>query len=379
MKIAAVTDSYHPTSDGVVVAVDTYTKALKTVGIETEIVAPDPGSEKDRMEGVHYFRSIGFRNYPGYFVPIYPSNKAEVFREIDPDVVHIHGITVMALKGLIAAHHLKIPVVITFHTMVGDTMKYYSPVKIPQDIAEKLVWKYIGFFTRWVDAVVAPSQAVANELKANGIKTEDIRVIPTPIDTSRFSPGEGREEIREKYSLQGKRVIACVGRVSFEKEIDTLIRAVSQMDDDVVLFIVGKGPAADSLKELCQQLNVEDRVVFAGYQSGEDLVKCYRAADMAATASRFETQCFVALEAMACGLPVACANARALADYVKDGENGFLFNNSVDECIGALKRGLAAGDDIRKNAMATAKEFSVETFTERMSSLYSDVIERKRR
>ena len=379
MKIAAVTDSYHPTSDGVVVAVDTYTKALKTVGIETEIVAPDPGSEKDRMEGVHYFRSIGFKSYPGYFIPVFPSNKIEVFKEIGPDVVHIHGITVMALKGLIAAHHLKIPVVVTFHTMVGDTMKYYSPVKIPQETAEKLVWKYIGYFTRWVDAIVAPSQAVANELKANGIRTEDIRVIPTPIDTSRFSPGEGRDEIRERYGLQGKRVIVCVGRVSFEKEIDTLVRAVSRMEDDIVLFIVGKGPATDSLKELCQQLNIEDRVVFAGYQSGEDLVKCYRAADMAATASRFETQCFVALEAMACGLPVACANARALADYVKDGENGFLFDNSVEECIEALRKGLAAGDDIRENAMATAREFSVETFTGRMSALYNDVMERKRK
>ena len=379
MKVAAVTDSYHPTSDGVVVAVDTYVKALKTVNIESEIVAPDPGDEKDRIDGVHYFRSISFKSYPGYFIPIYPSNKVEVFKKIDPDVVHIHGITVMALKGLIVAHHLKIPVVVTFHTMVGDTMKYYSPVKIPQETAEKLVWKYIGYFTRWVDAIVAPSQSVADELKANGVKVEDIRVIPTPIDTSRFSPGDGRDEIRDRYGLQGKRVIACVGRVSFEKEIDTLIKAVAEMDDDIVLFIVGKGPAMDSLKELCQQLKVEDKVVFAGYQSGEDLVKCYRAADMAATASRFETQCFVALEAMACGLPVACANARALADYVKDGENGFLFGNSVEECIEALNKGLNASDEIRQNAMATAKEFSVETFTERMSSLYNDVMERKRR
>lgn len=379
MKVAAITDSYHPTSDGVVVAVDAYCKALSTVGIESEIIAPDPGNEKDRRDGVHYFRSVSFKSYPGYFVPIYPSNKVEVLKKINPDVAHIHGITLLALKGLIAAHHLKIPVVVTFHTMVGDTMKYYSPVKIPQATAEKLVWKYISYFTRWVDAIVAPSQSVANELRSNGVKVEDIRVIPTPIDTSRFSPGEGRDEIREKYGLQGKRVIACVGRVSFEKEIGTLIRAVSQMDDDIVLFIVGKGPAMDSLKELSKELNIEDRVIFAGFQSGEDLVKCYRAADMAATASRFETQCFVALEAMACGLPVACANARALADYVRDGENGFLFNNSVEECIEALKKGLAAGDDIRNNAIATVKEFSVETFTERMTSLYNDVIERKKR
>ena len=377
MKVVAVTDSYHPTSDGVVVAVDTYVRSLDTVGIESAIIAPDPGDEKDRIDGVRYFRSISFRSYPGYFVPIFPSNKVEVLKEIDPDIIHIHGITLMALKGLIAAHHLKIPVVVTFHTMVGDTMKYYSPVKIPQETAEKLVWKYIGYFIRWVDAIVAPSQSVADELKANGIKVKDIRVIPTPIDTSRFSPGEGREEIRERYGLQNKRVIACVGRVSFEKEIDTLIRAVSQMDDDVVLFIVGKGPATDSLKELTEELGVRDRVVFAGYQSGEDLVKCYRAADVAATASRFETQCFVALEAMACGLPVACARARALADYVKDGKNGFLFDNSVEDCIKALNRALDAGDDVRQNAITTAKEFSVETFTKRMSSLYNDVIERK--
>lgn len=377
MKVAAVTDSYHPTSDGVVVAVDAYGRALSTIGIESAVIAPDPGDEKERIEGVHYFRSISFRSYPGYFVPIFPSNKVEVLRNINPDVVHIHGITLMALKGLIAAHHLKIPVVVTFHTMVGDTMKYYSPVKIPQETAEKLVWKYIGYFTRWVDAIVAPSQSVADELKANGIKVQDIRVIPTPIDTSRFSPGEGREEIRERYGLRDKRVIACVGRVSFEKEIDTLIRAVSQMDDDIVLLIVGKGPATDSLKELTEELGIQDRVVFAGYQSGEDLVKCYRAADAAATASRFETQCFVALEAMACGLPVACARARALADYVKDGQNGFLFDNSVEDCIEALNKALNADDDIRQNAIATAKEFSVETFTERMSSLYNDVIERR--
>ena len=379
MKVAAVTDSYHPTSDGVVVAVDTYCRALSSAGVESEIVAPDPGDESQRIDGVHYFRSVSFRSYPGYFVPIFPSNKMEVFRGISPDVVHIHGITLMALKGLIAAHHLKIPVVVTFHTMVGDTMKYYSPVKIPQATAERLVWKYIGYFTRWVDAIVAPSRSVADELRANGVKVKDIRVIPTPIDTSRFSPGEGGDAIRERYGLVGKRVIACVGRVSFEKEIDTLIRAVAMLDDDVVLFIVGKGPAEDSLKELCQQLGMEDRVVFGGYQQDDDLVRCYRAADMAATASRFETQCFVALEAMACGLPVACADARALADYVRDGENGYLFGNSVEECADALRKGLGAPESIRINAMATAREFSAEVFTERMLSLYHDVIGRKGR
>lgn len=374
MKVAVFTDSYHPSVDGVVAAVDIYSRSLKSVGIDSEIIAPDPGDEKERKESVHYFRSVRFRSYPGYFVPIFPSNKMEVLKGISPDIVHIHGITLMALKGLLAARNLHIPVVVTFHTMVGDTMQYYSPIMMPQDMAERFVWRYIRWFIKMVDAVIVPTQSVADELKRNGIVAKDIRIIPTPLDTSRFSPGEGGDEIKDRYGLQGKRVIVCVGRVSFEKEIGTLVKAVSRMDKDIVLFIVGKGPAINSLKELCQQLNVEDRVIFAGYQSGEDLVKCYRAADMAATASRFETQCFVALEAMACGLPVACANARALTDYIVDGENGFLFDNSVEDCIKALERGLNADDGVRRNAMATAREFSAERFTERMSSLYNDVI-----
>ena len=98
MKVVAVTDSYHPTSDGVVVAVDTYVRSLDTVGIESAIIAPDPGDEKDRIDGVRYFRSISVRSYPGYFVPIFPSNKVEVLKEIDPDIIHIHGFLKSSLK-----------------------------------------------------------------------------------------------------------------------------------------------------------------------------------------------------------------------------------------------------------------------------------------
>lgn len=50
MKVTAVTDSYHPTSDGVVVAVDAYSKALSTVGIDCEIIAPDSGNDKDKRK-----------------------------------------------------------------------------------------------------------------------------------------------------------------------------------------------------------------------------------------------------------------------------------------------------------------------------------------
>ncbi len=374
MKVAIVTDSYHPTRDGVVACIDIMEDVLTSNGVETQIIAPDPGKNGEHRDGVIYFRSVSFRSYPGYFVPIYPSHTRRILREVRPDIVHIQGVALMALKGVISAHRSGIPVIMTFHTMVGDTMKYYSPIKMPQKTGEKLVWKYLKYMTKWVDAIVAPSQATADELVERGIKVKDIRVIPTPVDRERFSPEVDGSMIRERYGLQGKRVIVCVGRVSFEKNVDMLIRALKKLDDDVCLMVVGKGPAMDSLRELSEKLGISDRVILTGFVPDEELVQHYAAADAAAIASRFETQCLCALESMSCGLPTVCAKARAFEDYIQDGENGFLFEEDVDVCAEKLKAALAAGEDLKEKAMATASEFSVPMFLERMTGLYNDCL-----
>lgn len=372
MRVAIVTDSYHPTRDGVVACIDIMDDVLTSNGIETRIVAPDPGKNGEHRDGVVYFKSTSFRSYPGYFVPIYPSHTKRILREMDPDIVHIQGVALMALKGVIAAHRLGIPVIMTFHTMVGDTMKYYSPIKMSQKTGEKLVWKYLRYLTKWVDAIVAPSQATANELVERGIKVKDIRVIPTPVDRERFSPEVDGSMIRERYGLQGKRVIVCVGRVSFEKNIDILVKSLKELDDDVSLLIVGKGPAMDSLRQLADDLGLSERVILTGFVPDDELVQHYACADVAAVASRFETQCLCALEAMSCGLPVVCAKARAFEDYVVDGENGFLFEDSQEDCVRKLSLALEADDSIREKAMATASEFSVPSFLEKMTALYKD-------
>ena len=377
MRVAIVTDSYHPTRDGVVACIDIMDDVLTKEGVDIRIIAPDPGKDGEHRDGVTYFRSTSFRSYPGYFVPIYPSHAKRIIREMAPDIVHIQGVALMALKGVIAAHRSGIPVIMTFHTMVGDTMKYYSPIKMPQKTAEKLVWKYLRYLTKWVDAIVAPSQATADELIERGIKVKDIRVIPTPVDRERFSNEVDGTAIRERYGLQDKRVIVCVGRVSFEKNVDMIVRALKGLDDDVSLLIVGKGPAMDSLRELADELGLSDRVILTGFVPDEELAQHYAAADVAAIASRFETQCLSALEAMSCGLPTVCAKARAFEDYIRDGENGYLFEDSVDDCIDRLRKALSADDALKEKAMETAAEFSVPMFVSKMTGLYNDCIDRK--
>ena len=168
MRIAFVTDSYHPTIDGVVTIVDSIRDSLVALGHEVVIVAPDPG-EEHRIEGVYYFPAVSFPMYKGYYLPILPSNKLEILREIDPDVIHGYGIAFMALKGYICAHEMKIPYVLTMTTMVTDTMEFYLPKFLPLEPTEKLAWIYIREILNHSDAVITHTEPIMEELRSHGV------------------------------------------------------------------------------------------------------------------------------------------------------------------------------------------------------------------
>jgi len=378
MRIAMVTDSYYPTRDGVVTSITIAKEGLEQLGHEVVVVAPDPGKEQ-RMDGVYYFPAAKFKNYPGYFVPIFPSNKIEVLRSIGPDMIHIHGMAPMALKALIAARHLKLPTVLTFHTMVGDTIKFYSPLKLFPEGQKKLIWAYLRFMLRRPDAIIGPTASTINELLEHRVRPRRIEVIPTGIDISRFSPGGDGTAIRKRFGLQNEKVALYVGRLSFEKNIDVVINALRYVDG-VKLLIAGKGPAKESLEETAKEAGVSDRVIFAGFVSDDEITQLYAAADLSVSASKFETQGLSVLEALACGLPAACANERAFKDVIKDGENGFLFDGGAEECADAMRKCIEHGDAVTVNARATAESLSVASCAKKLEELYTELIaERKQK
>ncbi|MDR0335285.1 MAG: glycosyltransferase [Methanomassiliicoccaceae archaeon] len=366
-----VTDSYYPTRDGVVTSITIAKEGLEKLGHEVAVVAPDPGKEQ-RMDGVYYFPAAKFKNYPGYFIPIYPSNKIEVLRKIDPDVIHIHGMAPMALKALIAARHLKIPSALTFHTMVGDTIKFYSPLKKFPEGQKKLIWAYLRQMLKRPDVIIGPSASTIAELLDNRVKPKRTEVIPTGIDIARFRPGPGGTAIRERHGLRDDKVALYVGRLSYEKNIDVIINALRHIDD-VKLLIAGKGPARENLEAAAREAGVTDRVIFAGFVPDDELPHLYASADVFVSASKFETQGLSVLEALACGLPVACANERAFKDTIKDGVNGFLFDGGAEECAAAMMSCVTRGDSVRENARATAESLSIELCVKRLETLYAEL------
>jgi len=374
MRIAMVTDSYYPTRDGVVTSITIAKEELERLGHEVIVVAPDPGAEH-RTDGVRYFPAIGFKSYPGYFVPLYPSNKAEILRSVDPDIIHIHGMALMALKAIIAARNLKIPTVLTFHTMVGDAIEFYSPLKISPDIQKRLIWIYLRQLLKRPGAVIGPTGSTMNELHKNGVRPKRAEIIPTGIDTERFSTNVNGDAVRERYGLKNDTVALYVGRLSFEKKIDTIINALRHIDN-VRLLIAGKGPAKESLEDVAKEAGVADRVIFAGFVSDEELPQLYAAADLFVSASEFETQGLSVLEAMACGLPTACADKRAFKDIIENGVNGFLFSGGAEECAGAMRSCISCDNTIKENARRTAGSMSVRSCVERLVKLYEDLLYR---
>ena len=373
MRIAIMTDSYLPTRDGVVTAVMTLSKSLRDMGHTVFIIAPDPGKGL-REEGVHYFPAMRFRKYPDYFLPIFPSGKRELIESLNVDVIHIHGVAFMAMKGLIVSRASGVPAVATYCTNVVDTLEFYSPIPIPTHILSRLAWIYLRNFLKRPKCVIALTPATLTEFEENEVSTKRTAVIPVGIDVSRFRTGLDGTGIRERHGITNERVVIHVGRISFEKNIGIPIKAMEHLPEDVKLMVVGKGPAFQETKDLVKDAGLESRVIFTGFVPDDELALYYSAADVVVSASRFETQGLTIAEAMACGLPAACSDGRAFLDVVEDGVNGFFFKDTPEECAEAIMKCLDSKGLLSQNARRTAESYSMEAIGKKMIALYESVI-----
>ena len=105
-----------------------------------------------------------------------------------------------------------------------------------------------------------------------------------------------------------------------KKRIDWLYAPVTQLEH-VRLAIIGSGPAEAVLKKRFAGTNT----TFMGYMTGEELASAYASADVFTFPSDTETLGFVAMEAMASGVPAVGARAGGLPDVIKHGETGYMF------------------------------------------------------
>ena len=380
MKIAMFTDSYYPAVDGVVTSLSTVSRELERIGHEVFIFAPEPVDGEKIQDitkgGTFFFRLFRIKHYPQYRSAFLPSNQNRILRKLGVDLIHTHGMTFMGMKGLSAGRHFGVPVTTTYHTLMHEAADFYNPLPVPTNIVVNLTLRYMRFFLNRLDAVVVPTRPILEELVRMAPRMPYTAVIPTGVDTNRFRPLPNDHRVRDRYGIGDSPLILYVGRVAFEKNIDSIIRNMSRIGDRTSKFmIVGDGPARKNLEQLVHSLKLDDRVIFTGFIPDSMLVEYYSAADIFISASKFETQGLSILEAMSCGKPVVSINYRAVTDYIVDGENGFLFNELSDSMAEKIDMALTSETHIKRNARKTAERYSKERTAKTLSELYFRIMD----
>ena len=234
--------------------------------------------------------------------------------------------------------------------------------------------KYLKWYFGLYKTVTSPSRYTSSILSSQGIHSA---VVPNGIDTGRFNLKANSERFKKRFSLYGKTVFMHVGRLVFEKNIDLLIESallVKEEVPDAVFVIVGSGPAKEQYKSRVREKGLESLFVFTGFVPDEELPEAYSACDVFAFPSKFETQGLVALEAMACGKPVACASKSATSELISEGKNGFSFSDSPDDCAQKLILCSQSSKKMASFARKKAEEYSIEKCTSKMLKAYDSAL-----
>lgn len=133
-----------------------------------------------------------------------------------------------------------------------------------------------------------------------------------------------RREFRQQLGMQEDDfLLLYAAEFSGRKDQQTLIRGLPELDSWVKLLLPGRGDLLESCKELARSLEIEDRVIFPGYDS--EMKKWYMAADCAVSSSRCEGLPFNIMEAMHFSLPIVATAVKGNTDLIQDGKNGLLF------------------------------------------------------
>lgn len=364
-RVAAFTDTYLPTVNGVTYTVESWRDRWERAGGRMDVIYPKADGYVP-ADDEYPIGSLPFPFYDGYRL-----GTPKVPRAVrDAEVVHTHTPFAIGLGGQRLARDRDLPLVASYHTPTSEYADYVSP----GDAVARAVGRLCDSYERWffgrADAVLVPSAATRDHVRETVGVDAPVEVVPNGVDTDRFRPVE-TDDFLDGNDIRGDRpLIGYTGRHGYEKRLTELVAAAAEMDVTVVFG--GDGPARADLERQAEQLGADAR--FLGFLDREEMPAFYSALDAFAFPSPVETQGLVALEANACGTPVVAANAGALADTVRDGETGYHYESGdIRGFCDAISRTLAERERLEDACLARREEISVEKAVEKLRSVYERV------
>jgi D-inositol-3-phosphate glycosyltransferase len=358
--------------------VDVFTR---DTGSTPAVQEPAPGVRVIALEAgprVPLGKEQQVEHLPGFL------NALRAFREREAlryDVVHSH----YWMSGWVGRHLQRlwdVPHVSMFHTLGEVKRRARIEEQEPERRieAERLV-------TLTADRIVAASPHEKGLLmRLYGAGDQRVSVIPCGVNLDRFQPRD-RAAARAALGLpapDGGQVVLFVGRLEPLKGVELLIDAVAELEDSApLLLIVGGDDRAAvyqaALRARAAAAGIEARTRFVGAVAQELLPDYYSAADVCVVPSYYESFGLVALEAMACGVPVVASRVGGLVGTVRDGETGFLIPWRCPQPFADKIDLLLSNEELRRSLGAAAREqaqrFRWSEVAAQLAALYARVID----
>lgn len=303
MRIALVSDAWHPQINGVVRVLESVRRDLAQRGHDVAVIAPGE------------FRTVPCPSYPEIPLSILPGKRmAERLSAFRPHAVHIATEGPLGWAARRWCNRRGFPFTTAYHT------KFPEYVHARTGVPVSLLYRGMRWFHGPSSAVLAPSPSVYRELTAHGF--ENARLWSHGVDAEVFRP-------RGKDFLALPRPIHLfVGRVAVEKNVPAFLG----LDLPGSKVVVGDGPLRESL------IRAYPDAHFLIARGDEELARYFSAADVFVFPSRTDTFGLTMLESLACGVPVAAFPVTGPRDVLGLGGAGDTVAGCLDEDLGAAAR-----------------------------------------
>jgi len=292
--------------------------------------------------------------------PRYILRESAIVRAEQPDVLltRHHFLTASCL---VVAKQTGKPLVLEVNAPACESATYFDEYfHIP------FVGEYLERLTvQGAAQVVVVSDALRSHIaKHHDVHTEKLTVSHNGVDCDKFHPGISGSAVRDRFGLQGKKVIGFVGSLYRWRGPDLLIEIAKRLaqDQTTAFLLVGDGDEWKVFRDQLLSLKLQNSVVFAGRVDHEVLPQFLAAMDVALLPdSTFYMSPLKLFEYMAAGIPTVAPRYDAIEEIISHGETGLLFRpadpESATRCITLLlndpekrkEMGLAAVRHVTKN------------------------------
>jgi len=235
-------------------------------------------------------------------------------------------------------------------------------------VYHKLVSPFLRRIWKHAAAVVANSEGLRRLANAFDPRF-DIPIIPNGVELESY-------KVAERNWSQSR--LLSVGRIVHQKGLDLAMRALGGLKElNWEWRIAGDGPQMHMLESLARELGIGERVIFLGWQSREQLMECYKQANVFLFPSRHEGMPNALLEAMASGLPVIASCIAGNEELVIDHETGYLVPSEDIEALHIALKKILSDSALRERMGTASRQYAAANYSwESTAQQYAILLEK---